>query len=397
MTMGKSSVVAALLVPVACGGAGFAQGLGKPSPRAAGLKPSIKGLISMGNAANDLQDAFSRPNILSGYVINVTWRQLQPESAANLDFSAIDAALDKVRRYNSANSGHPMRVVLRVNGGVDAPQWVKTLDGAPGGIRLRVNAYNTVDVPRFWTASYRNAWRNLEARLAARYQSEPLVAQVSDAECAHTSDESYVNPTDPPSIVALFKAGFTNDKFKACLVNSIRDFDVWKTTRVDFTQNPFENLSVKTDAQGATTGVFGPLDIQTTIAIMKEFRAALGPRAIISNHNLAESPFPENRVLYAAMQRLGGPIQFQTASTGALRPDGSRTGLLKDWDGAIKVGENYGASAVEVWPSIAFRGAPICDGWNPTPDCHSKVDQSECDGKPVAQLRKWDAELKAVR
>ncbi|MCI4678892.1 hypothetical protein K9U39_11230 [Rhodoblastus acidophilus] len=357
----------------------------------------IKGLMSMGDRANDLQDAFSRPNVLAGYVINVTWRQLQPQSVASLDTSVIDASLDKVRRYNHENPGHPLKVVLRVNGAVDAPEWVRTLDGGPVGIKLRVNRNRILEAPLFWTDSYRKAWRNLQARLAARYDPEPLIAQVSNTECAHQTDEPYVNPTDSDSIVALFKAGFTNDKFKACLRNSIQDYDAWKTTRVDFTQNPFETLSVKTDAQGVTTGVYGPLDNQITIAIMRAFRAALGARAIISNHNLAAPPFPVNRTLYAAMKALGGPMQFQTASAGALRPDGTTTGLLKDWDGTIRLGVELGASAIEIWPSVAFHGKPVNDGWNPPPVCRSEIDPHECDGKPVEQLLKWDTELEAVR
>jgi hypothetical protein len=38
--------------------------------------------------------------------------------------------------------------------------------------------------------------------------------------------------------------------------------------------------------------------------------------------------------------------------------------LLKDWDKAIETAVRYGATAVEVWPSVAFRGKSIINGWN---------------------------------
>jgi hypothetical protein len=38
--------------------------------------------------------------------------------------------------------------------------------------------------------------------------------------------------------------------------------------------------------------------------------------------------------------------------------------LLKDWDKAIETAVRYGATAVEVWPSVAFRGKLIINGWN---------------------------------
>jgi hypothetical protein len=75
--------------------------------------------------------------------------------------------------------------------------------------------------------------------------------------------------------------------------------------------------------------------------------------------------FPVNQELYRDIRNLGGPIQFQTASPGI--PGGSGlapTGLLKDWDKAIETAVRYGATAVEVWPSVAFRGKSIINGWN---------------------------------
>jgi hypothetical protein len=75
--------------------------------------------------------------------------------------------------------------------------------------------------------------------------------------------------------------------------------------------------------------------------------------------------FPVNQELYRDIRNLVGRIQFQTASPGI--PGGSGlapTGLLNDCDKAIETAVRYGATAVEVWPSVAFRGKSIINGWN---------------------------------
>lgn len=75
--------------------------------------------------------------------------------------------------------------------------------------------------------------------------------------------------------------------------------------------------------------------------------------------------FPVNQELYRDSRNLRGPIQFQTASPGIPGRGGlAPTGLLKDWDKAIETAVRYGATAVEVLPSFAFRGEPIINGWN---------------------------------
>ena len=363
---------------------------GQPAPPQS-LKPLVGGLLSMGTFDNQLADANSMPGVLSGEVINVTWRQLQPHSSDELDLTSIDSALARVRDYNMRYPDHPLKVILRVNSADDAPDWVKKLDGGPVPVLVRRN--RPLEIPLFWTDHYLQAWRNLQNRLAAKYDSDPLIVQVSNTTCANLDDESYVTSHDSDSILALFKAGYSNQQFIDGLMRSIHDYDAWQHTRVDFTQNPFEVLAIKTGPDGKPHGVRQSLDTATTIRIMTAFRHELGLRAIISNHNLNSVIFKANRDLYPAMKALGKPIEFQTASAGVSRPDGTSTGLLKDWNGAMENGIGIGASAVELWPSSVFRGEPINDGWNPIST--QKVPGSEYGGQKQEDLARWNAELKA--
>lgn len=368
------------------------------------VKPLIKGLVSMESARclnkgdnrcvpdNSMSDAFSTPDILRGVVVNVTWTELEPR-AGEFNFQPIDQALQNIARYNAKYEAHPLRAILRVETGQMAPDWVKAMNGGPVSILRRSNK-SPITVPLFWTVEYRKAWRELQDRLATHYDANALVAQISNTSCAHESDEPYVNPVDSTSIIALFHAGYTNRKYRECLMASIHDYDAWRMTRVDFTQNPFENIVVDTGG-GVPIGKTAQLDLNFTISVIKTFRSALGEeRAIIGNHDITAPLHAANVGLYKALQTFGKRIEFQTGAPGVPRPDGTSTGEFSDWNGTIKLGADVGATAIEVWPSFTVNGDPIQDGWNPIP-CAPTVPAAECSGQSRDDLVKWNRELAA--
>jgi hypothetical protein len=186
------------------------------------VKPPLVGLISMGDQKclawsadrtgvctpdNSLGDVMKTSGVLNAVVLNFTWAQLQPKPGttlpdATLDAALIDASLSAIAAYNTANPGRPIRAILRIETGGVAPDWVKELAGGSVSLTQRASI-KTITVPRFWTDEYRIAWRALQAELAMRYDSNPLVAQISNTTCSHQSDEPYVNPTDSNSIIAL--------------------------------------------------------------------------------------------------------------------------------------------------------------------------------------------------
>ena len=370
------------------------------------IKPYLKGLISMGDAHciaqgsnecqpdNSMSDAFGEPGILQGYVINVTWAQLQPASSTAIDPGAIDRALAALRRYNADHTATPMRALLRVEAGSVAPDWAKALAGGPVTIYLRVTL-REAQIGRFWTEAYRGAWRGLQDKLAARYDANKLIAEVSDTSCSHESDEPYVNPLDSDSIRNLYAAGYSNQAFVACLRGSIHDYDAWATTPVDFPTSNFEDL---TDAEvdGERDVHYGPHDMAVTRSIMREFRAALGPRAILANHNLNDPLGWSVRPIYDVIAELGKPVELQTVVPGARHADGTRTGKLRNWAGTIALGLRHGASAVEVWRSRTNRaGQPIQDGWNAI-RCAASAPNGACDGQDPAMLKRWSRALIAA-
>ncbi len=174
---------------------------------AASLKPPLVGLISMGpggppgrnsNAhypgvvGTSLEDITQKRNAFDGVVINVPWVQVQPEPGGVLQLGAIETALADIRRYNADPLTRVrLRAILRVWAGENAPDWAKTLDGPPvtvyngnpGG------GYRAFTVGHFWSPSYAMAFRHLQARLAQRYDAEPLIAQIANTSCTSADDE----------------------------------------------------------------------------------------------------------------------------------------------------------------------------------------------------------------
>ncbi len=319
-----------------------------PASAARAQKPPLAGLISMGDIRFHRHDDVAPDNSLSaisasgaafgGLVMNITWRQIEPVPGV-FDTSAIDQSLAEVRAYNRRRPNMPLGVDLRIWTGRNAPMWAKRLAGGPIPIRRVIPGQPEEDlqIGPFWSSAYRNAYRRMQQFLAGRYDREPLIREVSDTACASLSDEPFNLPRDPISLAALRRAGLTDGAYQSCLSGSIADFSGWRATNVQFTFNPYRSLS----------GVSAP-DLAATVAIMGQFRRALGLRGVLSNHSLmpaGQRPWLEP--LYAAMLSLGRPIEFQTE---APKHEGF------SWSATFSDACAWGGGAVEIWQGDQVRG-----------------------------------------
>jgi hypothetical protein len=322
-----------------------------------GLKPHLIGLIAMGGVDADnrrggfvgssMADVALKPNAFDGVVINVTWAQLQPTGPNDLDVSAIEKELDLMRQYNrSPGITVPLRSILRVWQADNAPDWAKRLDGPPVTLYYGNNPSSLKGKPytvgRFWMRGYHAAWCDLQAKLAARYDSEPLIVEVSDTDCTLTDDEPFAPYSEPgtPSLQNLRDAGFGDAVFFKCLADSVDDYGGWKTTYVNFTFNP----AFVSDGLAPGDNLFRHRDSNVTISIMKHFRARLGPRAVLANHNLCDPPLKANLQVDQAMTQMGPPIEFQTHSPAGL-----------DWPGMIQEALALGSQSVELWNKTNYE------------------------------------------
>ena len=83
-----------------------------------------------------------------------------------------------------------------------------------------------------------------------------------------------------------------------------------------------------------------------TESVMQACRTALGQRCVFDNHDLDASPPAPILPVYAAMQKMGPEIEFQTYRE---TPD--------DFEGTIRKGIALGAWSIELWQD--FKGFPL--------------------------------------
>ena len=355
------AIFAAAVWSASCG-----AGAGRGTAMADGLaiKPPITGLISMGNSGfdpatnnnagfggipgNDIDDLTAKQNAFDGIVINIPWKQLQLSAGGGLNDLPIDQALQQIKAYNAdPGTTVPLRAVLRIWAGVNAPDWVKTLDGPPTIVALpgRGGVNGAQKIGRFWSNDYVTAWRALQASLAARYDSEPLIAEVSNTSCTSADDE-WTALTWPgsrlmgiSSIANLHAAGFNDAAFKACLLSSWQDYAGWKTTPIQLILGAFRPTD---DMQE-----FGipKKDNQFARQLISIWKARLGARAILANHEINYPPDPSVVQIYRLMKNAGVPLEFQTRSPKKL-----------DWAETVEETVCLGGNALEIWNNTNFGG-----------------------------------------
>jgi hypothetical protein len=351
------------------------------------MKTPIHGLIDLGQVvaddmpeppSNTLYYVCRRRAAISGIVVNETWEHMQRNGGRTIDTSSIDAALTAIAAYN-AKPGRSLGVRLRVWAGIDAPQWVKNVGGAP--IRIcdqdAVPAASSLQaaaaptpcpsaairtVGRFWSARYERAWRQFESLLAKAYDGDARVNEISLSSCSSLTSEPFVQPEDTYSRANLIAAGYTDAKYRNCLLHAVElDYvPYWHRTPVDFSFNPFRAID-------ATPPVS---DLAFTKTVIDECRAVAGTRCILLNETMAKftpppSPNPQQTPsiaqsyyeMWSYMRRQGGSITFQTAGPPKLLSawQTNRAG----WDAAVSLAHRFGASALEIFPPK--YGAPCYD------------------------------------
>ena len=328
-------------------------------PHPAVDKKPFYGLLTMGaltplftkggHADNSLKEANAHPGVYSGVLILVSWDELEHEEG-KLDVSRIEMGLDAVRAYNKKFPDTPVKAKLRIFSGWNTPDWVIAKSG--GGITINQKGED-IAIGHFWTAAYRDAWKQLQTLLAARYDGDPLMEEVAVSSCATVTAEPFVMPLTPENLPKLHAAGFSDAGFKACLMGAIEDYSSWKHTPIDYTFNPFRD----TDGSQAVPDPAFPNEV------MEAFRKRYGNRAVIANHGLQPTVIERQAGVYAELKKLGPPIEFQTISP------------TVEWDGSVANGLAYRASEIEVWNTKDVHG--------PAPVSYD-------------QLKKWAAEMRAA-
>lgn len=268
-----------------------------PPPR---LKPELSGLLDRQHAPT----VHLAPD-LSGWVVNATWAQLQPEQGGAIaSNNPIDQAIALIRS-NPAYAHMHLR--LRVTAGVGAPAWVKSLGGAP------VYIFNTQDsvggtVPRFWTTPVEQAYASLQTSLAAEYDNDPEIEDVSITGCMTMYAEPLIRETSSPGTIKnLLAAGYTAAADEHCQDEEIVAHEAWTNTHSSLAFNPYQVINAN--------GSFS-VNEAFTQGLMGYCRQVLGARCTLGNDSIRtpSNLGPNYPAMYAAIHAAGPTSFFQTAT-----------------------------------------------------------------------------------
>ena len=369
-------------------------------------KKFIVGLLDLGQTnfpsastpANTLYYACNVSPAINGLVVNDNWADLQPGGENTPIMTRnIDAALAAVAAYNASNPAHPVGVRLRVMGGIDAPGWAKDIGGpipicdasgstppptpfpTPPGATPTPSPTGPTPCPAefvrtagaYWTEPYQQAWSNVQHQLAAKYDGNPLIAEVSVTSCVSFGDEEFLSPIDEWTTDNLNQFGYTNEAFEACLMQALDAYSGWRRTIIDDIFNPFYMITFHSPIL--------TWDVGFTEALMQNCVSSLGSRCLLDNQELGKfTPAPSGGptappnvqnlfAMWSYMESLheqGVMVTFQTTSPGnLLHTWGSNDA---GWNAVVQLARQFGAGSLELWPpelstlpSPAPGGTPI--------------------------------------
>lgn len=311
------------------------------SRAAASSKPPMQGALDR----NGLPATAYR-SIVNGFVLNLDWSEVQPNSSTDLVTTKIDNALTQARANNAA-------LKIRFFAGSHSPAWTKTLDGpSVTYIEPVDNNADSYQIPRFWTANYKKAYDNVQTLLAQKYDNEPVLRDITIGRCMTVYAEPFIRGigytivsggvTTRPNVDNLHAAGYTLAADQQCHRDAIDAHKVWTKTRSSFSFNPYQKIN--------DSGSVGT-DMTYTTQTMDYCRSSLGKLCNLENNSIRESVVSGYQPMYDKMKALGPPITFQTAVPGKICDIGAAASAAQkaqcarttlDW--AI----SQGANAVEL-------------------------------------------------
>ncbi len=306
--------------------------------------PAIHGLVAMGSLRwmrtgtpppNALEEPLAHPGLYKAAVCDLRWSDLEPTQAGPLQTRSLDACLARISQYNRDHRATPMGAKLRVYGGEFAPAWTKNLEGSPVDLLVGGSAEKgAFTIGHWWSSRYRAAWADMQARLAKAYNANPLVLEVAVTGCSVRTAEPFIVPAGPVGRRVLPAAGYNDNLEIACLRDWPLAYKYWTRPALDYTFSPFMPLN----------GSPGSVDNGKVRAVMGEFRALVGPGAVISNHGLQQPIPPRNIGVYTGLAHFGAPVAFQFVNQ------------QQQTDAAFALGKSYGMTELEVFDSRAAGG-----------------------------------------
>jgi hypothetical protein len=323
---------------------------GQPGATAAATrkKPPLEGLLDMGVQTpyqtgqpfpvTDPSTLDSYAGAFAGIVVNESWSQLEPAPGIER-WQPLDQSLAAVAAWNRRHASTPLGVKLRIFAGRSAPEWVKTRSGT---VTILVHG-QPATIGRWWTPPFEAAWHAFQLALAARYDADPLVQQVSVSSCSSSTGEPFVVSGAHLSQVNLAKAGWSPAAEEQCLSRALSDYSGWKRTPVTFAFNPLPTRH-------------GP-DSTFMDEMMRDCASSAahgGPTCIVGNNDLSPE-IASTRYSGPAVSEIARLENSATPPVVYFQTSGARLGCQ-----TIATGLGYHARSIELWPPRgSYRGFSV--------------------------------------
>jgi hypothetical protein len=240
-----------------------------------GLKPPLQGLV-----VTQPQALGTVPYADFGSM-KLPWHAIET-SPGVYNFAAIEDALAK----------HPgVRFRLRFMAGINAPQWVK--DHSGGCVLIEPNSPNgnTGCAPRFWTDAFHADYVDLMRAVAARYEADPQIVEITNSECTTVYSEPFILGADNASIDRLWRAGYTKQGHENCLRRSTSVMmNLFRTTRVSIAGHSKWQF-ILPGSGGPDDGIYAA-SWEDERAMLNDLASAYGSRLVLDDHGLG----PEDAV-----------------------------------------------------------------------------------------------------
>ncbi|EOD77640.1 hypothetical protein D515_03642 [Grimontia indica] len=212
---------------------------------------------------------------IDGLVVQVEWRHLQKEEAGPItENNVIDQAIARVNEWNNdPETTNTLGIKLRVFSGVFSPKWL-TYHWHKGKYKLKncekgqnataeemcgVRAYFKNNkqgiIPSHWKLSFRTHWRDLQEKLADKYDNVPVIRELAVSGCMTHHAETmwrnkgdYNRPDGKHNVQALLNGGMTLESDKSCLRWQIKvAAKKWDNTPIAMAYNMWNDYEVVND------------------------------------------------------------------------------------------------------------------------------------------------------
>ncbi|MFC4991613.1 hypothetical protein [Rubritalea tangerina] len=272
------------------------------------------------------RSAFVPPvNGVDATLVFAEWNDLQPTRFGPIaSNNIIDRAISAVSDWNQQHPDNPVTIRLRTFAGIYAPDWVMQHAGSvPIDYRKKQDAKPLIRrTPKFWTPEYKEAWLDLQTKLAAKYDKHPLIADVSisGSMTLHT-EVMWRQASFPHVLKSLRRAGLSEEQDLHTLKQDITLFmETWPHTPLEITFNTQRECSINENQ--ITRIILRPQNSTILLNHLHKEANRLNKRYMIGNHSLSEFSAIHNKKstdpkhIHSALKKhrhqFHTPLYFQT-------------------------------------------------------------------------------------